>query len=43
MKKIILIILIILGITSCKETITYEGKTFSNYNLYVEYSINPWF
>ena len=40
MKKLIFIILIILGITSCKENITYDLKTFSNYDLYVEYSIN---
>lgn len=40
MKKVILGFLLIIGLVSCDSKIVYEGKTFDNYEMYVEYSIN---
>jgi hypothetical protein len=40
MKKIILMIILVLGLISCNEKVIYDGKTFSNYDMYVDYSIN---
>jgi hypothetical protein len=39
MKKIILMIILVLGLISCNEKVIYDGKTFSNYDMYVDYSI----
>jgi len=40
MKKVILGILLVIGLVSCDSKVIYDGKTFSNYSMYVDYSIN---